>query len=372
MTETAKAEHTAVSPVVALLGRDILGAIIYELKTQPDHWARLSEETQKRQLEGLRDKVRAIVQNAVRVMVSGADFRSVQVELEGMTFKDGIKGSFTLDKSEPNRHELADAIGRRVVIVMATPEAFLQRIDDVKAATDQLDLFGGDYDPMSDQPGYRRDEKEDRLSPARTGMMSWADLKAKLASGEITQKEAEDAYGGELPGEEPKPAQIETNSPAPAPESVPAALTEYRAEGASPVDRMKGDGEMEVVKLKKIGRGEVVQIAERLYTTKTPALKDRDGTYVVQLEETKPLAFGTSVVDEARAARQELLERLNGVHIMLSLATLQTFTPEQMRVTREWLDAYAADPEGCKIARPHFLPLPDKADGADDSKPSEG
>lgn len=372
MTETAKAEHTAVSPVVALLGRDILGAIVYELKTQPDHWARLSEETQKRQLEGLRDKVRAIVQNAVRVMVSGADFRSVQVELEGMTFKDGIKGSFTLDKSEPNRHELADAIGRRVVIVMASPEAFLQRIEDVKAATDQLDLFGGDYDPMSDQPGYRRDEKEDRLSPARTGMMSWADLKAKLASGEITQKEAEDAYGGELPGEEPKPAQIETNSPAPAPESVPAALTEYRAEGASPVDRMKGDGEMEVVKLKKIGRGEVVQIAERLYTTKTPALKDRDGTYVVQLEETKPLAFGTSVVDEARAARQELLERLNGVHIMLSLATLQTFTPEQMRVTREWLDAYAADPEGCKIARPHFLPMPDRQAGDSNAETPEG
>jgi hypothetical protein len=209
-------------------------------------------------------------------------------------------------------------------------------MDEIKAKADQLQLFDEDYDPSVDQPGYRRDQ--DAHAPAAP---TWADLRKTI------DKAADDSV-----------------------------LTQIEAEGVAPVQRMRGDGEFEECQLKDLKRGDVIKVGAHLYTTTTPALKANDGgDYSVQLEEAKPLAFGAAAEQQnadatARGELSGLLEKLWAVHVTLSLGTLQTFTAQQLAVTKEWVEAYAADPEHCKIARPFFLPMPDAT--GDDKKAAEG
>lgn len=363
MTEQQAAtavESSSLSPIAAVLGRDILSAIVNELKTVPDHWHRMNEDTQKKTIARLQDRVQEIVTNAVRVLVTGSNFQAVAVKLEGLNFKDGIKGGFSLPKGAPGRHELADAIDKQAVIVLADPSAFFERMKEVKAdgaTSAQIELFGGNYDPTRDQPAYRRDEKEDRLSPARTGVMSWADLMAKLNGGEITKEQAEQAYGGELPAEPPS-------------EEEEAARINRK------VEVLAGDGSWTEKPFQELKRGDVFR-----YVGKTDPFEcdsdayfhDGDKVWLVDCRPAQPMQFGAAAEAESTKADKRsdlalLLEKLWAIRVTLSLGTLQTFTPQQIAVTREWADAYAEDPEHCKIARPHFLPMPDAGAGDDDQQ----
>lgn len=334
MTETATAEQSAIGPVAAVLGRDILAAIVQQVKQQPDHWHRMSEATQQKQIDQLRGRVRDILVNAVRVMIGGGRFTSVGVELESLMFKDGLKGQFVIPKGAEGRHELADAVGGRVLIVLADPNAYLQRMEEVKEAADQLELFGGDYDPTVDQPAYRRDEKEDRLSPARMGMISWADLKAKLSEGVITKEEAEKQYGGPIPEEQPKePARCEDETPDPldvldnivgpceiAHTAIPANVIITTAEAIAGESIGLPDP---IVVLE----GETLRRAiERLI----PGAKFDVGDPV-------PLLFGAAADGiDARAELGGILERLFALGYTISLGALQALEPEQMAQLKSW------------------------------------
>lgn len=338
MTEqaTAKAETHVATIFAATLGHDILAAILGELRTMPDHWLRMNEENQQKAIARIRDKVRTMVQETAQILMRG-EFPAVPCEIDGIKITKDVQISLTMQPGAVMRHQLYDAKGRHVLLVLSDTERWLERMEEVKAKADQLQLFDDDYDPTVDQPGYRRDQ--DALAPAAP---TWADLKKTLG----TPKEVGEAI-----------------------------ITDITAHGDNPVQRMRGDGEFEAAKLRDIQRGDVVKIGPHLYTATTPSLKaDSDDHYKLNLEPVQPLAFGAAAELEAkktdeRSELQVLLEKLWAVRVTLSLGTLQTFTPQQLAVTSEWVNAYAADPEGCKIARPFFLPMPDTGD---DKKAAEG
>lgn len=185
------------------MGHDFVAALLAELRQMPDHWARLNEEKQQQIIERLKEKVRAAVTKA-QAMILRAGFAAVPADLEAVGFKNGITAALKIPRDALHRHELADAQGQRVLVVISDGNRWLERMDEIKAKADQADLFDGDYDPSKDQPGYRRDQ--DRIAPAGP---TWEDLKNSLKQGaqpDAEQKPAIDDNSGS--GETPPPGEI--------------------------------------------------------------------------------------------------------------------------------------------------------------------
>lgn len=355
MAETATTEQSAVGPLAALLGRDILAALVTQVKSQPDHWHRMNEITQKQQIDKLREATRQIVHHAVRALVSGAQYKAIAIELTGLNFTDGIKGTFTMPKGADGRHELADATGKKALVVLADADAYAQRMDEVKETADQMELFGGDYDPSSDQPRYRRDEKEDRLSPARQGLLSWKDLKEKLGAGLITKDEAEKEFGGPLP-ENPPPERTATEDETPDPLDVldnivgPCTV----AHAAIPANVIistdkETEGLPDPIEVKE---GETLRRAiERIL----PGCKFDVGDPV-------PLIFGAAAEELAkqtddRAELHLILERLFAKGYTISLGAIQALEPEQLAQLLAWDLKCRSTPEGEETPNaPEWLP----------------
>lgn len=330
----------AMSIAADSMGHDFVAALLQELRSMPDHWARLSEEKQQRIIEGLKEKVRTGIDKAMQILTR-TEFAAVQAELKAISWQQGITATLTVPRDALHRHQLCDAQGQKVMVVMASPHRWFGRMDELKAKGDQAELFDFDatqHIPGVDQPAYRRDEDRTASAPAS----SWDDLKKSL-------------------GVDKKPAEGEPAAP-PAPEPP----SEYRAEGTSAIDRRKEDGEWEPVKLKEIQRGDVVRIPgfEIGMVAKTPSLKAKGGQYSLQVEPEAPMVFGSAATEteEATAELRMLQERLASIGVGISLGALQAFTPEQISATGRWAEAYAADPTSCKIARPLWLPIPEKGE----------
>lgn len=344
MTEaTARdAAKESMSITAATMGHDFLAALLTELRSMPGHWATLNAEKQQEIIGKLKEKIQAGIETAVRIMLT-SEFPAVQADVDHVSFKGGIVAGLKIPKDAPYRHQLADAQGMKVLVVISDPQRWMNRMDEIKARGDQIDLFDADYDPARDQPGYRRDK--DPIAPAGP---TWEDLKKSLKG------ETKAADG------ETKPPASETPAADPAP--TPELPSEYKAEAASPIDRRKADGEWEPVKLKQIARGDVIRLPgfDAAMVAKTPALKGKDG-YTVQVEPEPALIFGSALTgdQEKRAAAVGLQELLANVGVVLSLGAIEAFSPEQVAATSTWVQAYAVDREACKIARPLWLPIPE-------------
>lgn len=120
-----------------LLG-DIIAASMREVKQMPFAWGVLPEKDQQKVI----DRMAANVTEAVRqaVLIIAADARPHLVaDVEGVTFKDGIKAVLQIAKQSADRHELADAVGTMVMIVLPHIEKHLGG-EPPKAEPDQRGL----------------------------------------------------------------------------------------------------------------------------------------------------------------------------------------------------------------------------------------
>ena len=359
-TTSAVAERPKVGTVfAATLGHDLMALTLELLRTMPDHWLRMSEDQQKKAIERIRERVAGAVTETAQIVMR-AQFPAVKAELESITISKGVKITLAMDPDAAGRHDVYDAKGCDVLIVLAESERWLERMDEIKAHADQLQLFEGDYDPRVDQPGYRRDQP-----PSAPGFMSWADLKKKLAEGEITKEQAEDAFGGPLPDKEPEPKRE-------------LAKIELRIDAL--LEILQGDGTWLEARAEQLKRGLVYRVDGAIFTCVTdpqPIVEYSDDAVLrvwFDAEPSEPLKFGQAAVlplqgeSPVESARKDLegsaylgalLERLYALRVTISLGTLQTFTPAQLKATDEWAQAYAADPATCKIARPLWLPIPE-------------
>lgn len=315
MTEenTATAEMSVTGMTAETLGKDLLAGMLQELRSIPDHWARLSEQQQAQALSRMRESVRTMVAEALRVLVRGG-FAAVNVSIEGINIKDGTRITLDMADGDPNRHELYDSKGKAAMLVLINSAEFTTRLDEIRAQSDQKDLFAGDYDPTKDQPGYRRGE-----SPTAPASMSWAELRDKYkikdeyTADEATQqiKALDDAYAELFKSVYGK---------------LPSELTDEEKESA-----------------------EVIKAREE-------CMRRMD-------EPVEPSPPADSGPTNGTPEQLDLLQRLRAVHVYLTLAEVQGFSPQQMVVVQEWADAYAENPDKCKIARPFFLPMPDPSNG---------
>lgn len=128
------------------IGKDLLSALVTEIKLLPKPWAKLSEAKQNDIIDRLRARVEHNVGMAVHLL-SAQGRVVVAGDLEQLTIKDGVKAVVKFGLSAPNLHELYDCAGKAVLVVVADAAAVTGGMDDVKGEADQraMDL-GHEYD----------------------------------------------------------------------------------------------------------------------------------------------------------------------------------------------------------------------------------
>lgn len=101
----------------------LMKSIIRAMKEMPKPWKQLKEGEQ----DGVIAKLDYDVKEALRsaVMLIAADGRpNIVVQLEQVVFKDSIKATVTLSKAGESRHQLADAVGGSVILVIADAQPY--------------------------------------------------------------------------------------------------------------------------------------------------------------------------------------------------------------------------------------------------------
>jgi hypothetical protein len=124
---------------------DIRDFILDRLKHehQPLPWNMRGEEDQKDTIARVASAVTALVRKAVQAIA--ADGRKViKARLAQVTVKDGIKGVVEVMQSDPLRHQLIDATGLDILLVVSDASVFEGTRGDVPIDPDQKGLGIGD------------------------------------------------------------------------------------------------------------------------------------------------------------------------------------------------------------------------------------
>jgi hypothetical protein len=155
------------------VGKDLLNALVLELKLLPDVWPKLSEKKQNDVIDRLRARVQSNIAMAVHTLASSG--RTVVAgDLDQITIKDGVKAVIKFSAAAPSLHELYDAQSKAVLVVVASADDHTGGMDEVRGESDQraMDL-GKEYtaedgEGMNGPTGDRRRREADR-APAAAG-----------------------------------------------------------------------------------------------------------------------------------------------------------------------------------------------------------
>ena len=127
------------------LGKDLLSALVTEIKLLPDPWVKLSKKKQDDVIDRLRSRVESNVKMAVHLLA--AEGRTVVAgDLDQITIKDGVKAVVKFGFGAANLHELYEVAGKAVLVVVANAADHTGGMNDVTGESDQraMDL-GREY-----------------------------------------------------------------------------------------------------------------------------------------------------------------------------------------------------------------------------------
>jgi DNA segregation ATPase FtsK/SpoIIIE-like protein len=149
------------------LGKDLLSALVLEMKMMPDTWVKLSEKKQNDIIDRLRNRVDASVKMAVHLIAANGR-TVVQGDLDKITIKDGAQALIKIGKSVAALHELAEAQGQAVLLVLSGGEGqYTGGMDEVRGESDQRafemgrEYTDGDGDGMPDADAPADDDVVD-------------------------------------------------------------------------------------------------------------------------------------------------------------------------------------------------------------------
>lgn len=143
------------------VGKDLLSALVQEVRLMPDVWVKLSQKKQDDVIERIRNRVETNVKMALHLLAS--EGRTVVTgDLDQITIKDGVKAVVKFGGSAANLHELYDAAGKAVLLVVANAQDHMGGMDEVKGEPDQRGMdLGQEYDPNGDGKGMDKGDVVD-------------------------------------------------------------------------------------------------------------------------------------------------------------------------------------------------------------------
>ena len=139
------AQKAVLNMTAQTIGKDLLSALIDEIRTLPDVWQKLSQAKQADIIERVSKRVDYNVKRAVHLIAS--DGRIVVAgDVEQIVIKDEAKAVVKFSKNAENLHQLFDCESKAVLVVVANSSDFTGGMDEVQADPDQteFDLHDGD------------------------------------------------------------------------------------------------------------------------------------------------------------------------------------------------------------------------------------
>ena len=120
-----------------LLG-DLVAFLLDEIRAAPDVWEKLDQQQQEDVIHRCQLRGSRLIGAIVRLVAAeGRD--AISADLEQITAKDEIKAVCKLGRHDSKRHALLDAVGKRVLLVVADAEQYLGG-ELPQAQPDQPDL----------------------------------------------------------------------------------------------------------------------------------------------------------------------------------------------------------------------------------------
>lgn len=119
--ETAEAADGGIA--AETMHGDLMALVLDELRAAPDVWQKLGEDEQQQVIDRVRSRTRDAIDECVR-LIATQGFTRIRAKVDSITVKDGIKAVVTLSQHDAARHDLIDAQGSSVYIVLADPDAF--------------------------------------------------------------------------------------------------------------------------------------------------------------------------------------------------------------------------------------------------------
>lgn len=117
---------------------DIRDFLLNRLRQEQDRrpWNERSEKEQRLVINAAQALGNEVVRNVVN-LVAAASFPALKGTLEAVTVKNGLKAAILLSRTDTLRHELLDAQGKQVMVVVADPDQFMDQREDVAVRLDE-------------------------------------------------------------------------------------------------------------------------------------------------------------------------------------------------------------------------------------------
>ncbi|MCD0493834.1 H-NS histone family protein [Chromobacterium violaceum] len=118
------------------IGKDLLGALVSEIKLLPDVWQKLPQAKQDDVIDRLRKRVESNVKMAIHLLSSEGRV-TVPAHLEQFVSKDGVKVQFKVNQNAAGIVDLMRATGKTCLLVVANADENLGGMDDIQGEPDQ-------------------------------------------------------------------------------------------------------------------------------------------------------------------------------------------------------------------------------------------
>lgn len=111
----------------------------------PLPWNMQGEQQQQDAIDKVTKAVNHAVEKAVTIIAAGGR-ATIRATVDQVVIKDGLKATLTMSKADPLRHELSDAQGNVVLLVVCDKDAYEGERKAALPDPDQPKLIGDDYD----------------------------------------------------------------------------------------------------------------------------------------------------------------------------------------------------------------------------------
>lgn len=124
------------------IGSDLLSALLDEIKALQKPWQSMSQRNQNEVIDRLRMRIEHNIENVI-TMIAAQDRPCLIGRVEKVEFKNDVKCILNFSRENPSRHELSDAVGQMVMIIVTeNVESYVGGMEDIQGDPDQGELEG--------------------------------------------------------------------------------------------------------------------------------------------------------------------------------------------------------------------------------------
>lgn len=140
---TSPERQDVINMTIDTIGKDMLSAMVDELRNQQDVWQKLSEDKQGEVIERLAKRVKSNVQTAVHLIASNGN-HTIVADLEQVVIKDGVKAVFNVGMGNSAIEDIFNGVGKPFLLSVSRASEFISGMDEVQPDPDQYELNDGD------------------------------------------------------------------------------------------------------------------------------------------------------------------------------------------------------------------------------------